>query len=524
MNDSTDALRARGLSPPRPLLTEALPLVVALCTLLALLLRLYHLGTQSLWVDELLTLDQGRVPGHGLWEQFLDDHQNPLPMVLVTWLSRLSEMEAMLRLPSLLFGAFSVPLLFFVAHHVTRARAAALAAFLLAIHPFHIAHSQEVRGYAAMVFFGLAATLVALNAQGKLRPGRWVVLVLLGTATALSNLQGLFWMAGLALGLVVGGRILRRDLLSWTTAFLAMVVLTYPWWSAVFGVLEFGRLVPGEAVGDPLRGGSTFTPWALPYAGFALAFGRTLGPGAADLHALFSGGLPALAELGRGLMVAAGLSAVLVATLLVVGVRSLGRRRSLELLAWISVVAVAALVLAARNVKPFNPRYVMAALPVLLIVVGSALDRLPRRRALLAVVVWLALTTVSLQHHYFDPAHAHADVRGAARVVMDREGDDDLILVPTVNRVFEHYYRGDSEVKSVYRQDLDDDASVEDLLSRLDPDRRFLWVVEARRWFADPEGRLSRILSERYRRLSEFSLPGVRLELYDREREPLGQD
>lgn len=522
--NSPEFLHARGLSPRRPVLGEALPLVVGLCTLLALLLRLFHLGFQSLWVDELLTLDQGRVVGAGLWEQFLDDHQNPLPMVLVTWASGLSTSEAMLRLPSVVFGAFSIPLLYSVARHVSSRRAAVLAGFLLAVHPFHIAHSQEVRGYAAMLFFGLAATVVALNAGGRLGWRRGLALALLGSAAALSNLQGLFWMGGLALGLLVAGRLPRRELLGWSAAFLAMVAITYPWWSATFGVLEMGRLVPGEAVGEPLRGGSTFTPWALPFAGFVLAFGRTLGPPAAELHGLFAGSGPSLAALGQGVLVLAGLSAVLVVVLAGVGLRALGRRRSLELLAWVSLVAVAAVLLSLRNVKPFNPRYVLVGLPVLLVVVGTALDRLSPRRALLALGIWLALTGISLQRYYFDRSYAHADVRGAARLIMQRESEADVVLVPTVNRVFDHYYGGRSEVRPVYRQNLTDAEAVGNFLSRLDENERYVWYVESRRWFADPEGNLPRELRERYRLLSEFALPGVRLELYDREQEPRRDD
>ena len=87
-------------APPRPSLSEErLPMALFLIFLLGLLLRLFGLSHQSLWIDEMITLRQGLVPGHGLWEQFLDDYHNPLPMVVITRLAHLSHSEMLLRFP-----------------------------------------------------------------------------------------------------------------------------------------------------------------------------------------------------------------------------------------------------------------------------------------------------------------------------------------------------------------------------------------------------------------------------------------
>ena len=53
----------------------------------------------------------------------------------------------------------------------------------------------------------------------------------------------------------------------------------------MFEVHETSRLVPGMETGADLRGETTWTPWALPWAGFVLSFGRSLGPTVAELHA-----------------------------------------------------------------------------------------------------------------------------------------------------------------------------------------------------------------------------------------------
>ncbi|HKK72583.1 MAG TPA: glycosyltransferase family 39 protein [Candidatus Krumholzibacteria bacterium] len=508
---------AQGRPRSKLLPDDNVTLALALTTLLALLLRLFRLGHQSLWVDELMTIRQGAVPGTTLWQQFLHDTQNPLPMVIVTLLGSVSEHEAWLRMPGALLGALSIPIFFEVVRRIADARTALLAAMLLAIHPMHIDHSQEVRGYAFLVFFGLAATWIVLDAGTRLSWARMPWLVLTGVAAGLSNLQGLFWMAGLALGIVVSGRYPVRTWGRWAIPFVLILVVLTPWWSLSLGVHETGRLLPEAETGEPLRGESTFTPWAFPYAGLVLSMGSSLGPSDDELHeeVTTGGGL----SLDADDLAIVGIAALLVVALACLGLRALGRR-SWELLAWASVAIVMAGLLAARNVKPFNPRYVITALPVLLVFVAAGLNRLPVRWGLVLLLVWIGLTGVSLQRMWFDPEHVHEDVRGAARLIANREGPDDAILVPTVRHVFDFYYRGESPRSGMqFRRAMPPDE-VDEALERVGEGRRFLWYVKSRPWFGDPERRIDESLRRRHEQISRFEMPGVEVYLFDRSAEP----
>lgn len=511
-----------ALPPPsaladRTLPRETVPLGLLLITLLALVLRLHRLGEDSFWVDELITLWQGSVEGYGLWEQFLDDLQNPLPMVLVTWMRSVSESEAWLRLPGAVLGALSPWLLFRVGRRVMGPRAALFAALLLAIHPFHLAHCQEVRGYPYLVFFGLAATDVALAAGSRLTWRRGLVLLGLGVATILSNLQGLFWMGGLALGLVVARRVGWPEVPRWALVFGLMLVVTANWWSKSLGVHESDRILPGTSTGEPLRGETTFTPWAIPYAGLLLTLGEGLGPSTRELQSrTYEEGPGArrqlLLERLPGLAIGGGL------VLLVLGTGVVASRRRLpELLAWGVFVLAFALLLALRNVKPFNPRYVMAVLPALLLLLGAGFAALPRRIGLAVLFAWLTLTAISLRRQVFDPAYHNEDVRAAARLVAEREGDDDVVLVPTVYRVFEHYFPGESPVENLLGHRLGDANEVATALAQVRPERRFLWYVRSRPWFGDPRGDVLDTLRSRHREVARFESNGVEMLLFDRD-------
>jgi hypothetical protein len=485
---------------------ESVGLALGLVFLLGLLLRLMDLGGQSLWIDELLTLQQGRVPGYSLWIQFLDDAQAALPMVLATVMSEVSLSETWLRLPSALLGALTLPILFEVVRRFAADRAALIATLLLAVHPMHIDHSQEVRGYAFMLFFGLAATLTVLDGGGRPVLRQQVMLVLTGVLAGLSNLQGLLWMGGLALGVLFGGRVRLADSVRWVIPFALILLLLAPWWTTMFEVHETSRLVPGMETGEDLRGGSTWTLWALPWAGFVLSFGRTLGPTVPELH----GGASADPWL-VGLAIAA---AGIVLVLAVQGFRRLGRR-AWEPLLWIVPVVAVAVLLAVRNVKPFNPRYLIAALPVLLLLVSVGLDGMKTVTARWLLLGWMALTGLSLGRYYFDPGYRHADVRAAVAMVEDRARPDDLVLVPTVKMVFDWYDEGRHATETVQPGELATAADPALLVAAKAQNRRYLWYVQARSWVHDPDGTLVSWLDANQRRISRTELDGVVVSLYD---------
>lgn len=498
--------------PTVPLLPrDSLGLALALVMLLGFLLRFVDLGGQSLWVDEMLTLLQGRVPGYPLWVQFLDDAQAALPMVVATVMSRISEDEMWLRLPSALLGALTIPVFYEVVRRFATDRAALIAALLLAVHPMHLDHSQEIRGYSFLLFFGLAATLTVLDAGRRPTLRQQVMLVATGVLAGLSNLQGLLWMGGLALGLLAGGRLRPRDFLPWVIPFALILVALAPWWTTMFEVHETGRLVPGMETGEGLRGETTWSLWALPWAGFVLAFGRTLGPTVADLHAG--------AGLSPTLLVVALVAALVAVVLVVAGMRRLGRRAT-EPLLWILPVIAIAVFLAVRNVKPFNPRYVIAALPVLLMFVAIGLDGMRPSLARIGFLAWLALTGVSLGHYYFDAGHRQADVRAAARMIDERARDDDVVLVPTVKMVFDWYDRGAHATATLQPGEIRDGIDVGAVIEERTGEQRYLWYVQARDWAHDPDGRLATWLDQHHRRVSRSELDGVVVSLYDRGREP----
>ena len=106
---------------------------------------------QSLFADELST--RWVVAGHSLGDVISIVHTDaeitpPLSFV-ASWLAtRVALTPELLRAPSLVAGAVTIPLVYAVGVRTVGRRAAIVAAALTALSPFMVYYSAEARGYA----------------------------------------------------------------------------------------------------------------------------------------------------------------------------------------------------------------------------------------------------------------------------------------------------------------------------------------------------------------------------------------
>ncbi|HET6455569.1 MAG TPA: glycosyltransferase family 39 protein [Armatimonadota bacterium] len=137
-----------------------------LIVLMALVLRLFQLGKESLWIDEGFSLRDA---------SNLEILQSIRPVYFLLlrgwlWLGGGAN-EATMRLPSVLFGVAGVWVLYLLGRRLLGAPAALLASAFMAISVLHINHSQEVRMYSLTVLMSLLASysLILYLEGGKTR-------------------------------------------------------------------------------------------------------------------------------------------------------------------------------------------------------------------------------------------------------------------------------------------------------------------------------------------------------------------
>ncbi len=147
-----------GNSTPERILTllKTCPYVQMLIVLTAigLLLRLYNLGYNSLWLDEASTLYFARQSLAGIWASTAGGEFNP---PLFYWIEHVmlvfGDSEFVLRLIPALLGVLTIPVFYVVGATFRDKNTGIIAAALLTFAPFHIMYSQEARAYAPMLFF-----------------------------------------------------------------------------------------------------------------------------------------------------------------------------------------------------------------------------------------------------------------------------------------------------------------------------------------------------------------------------------
>ena len=202
-------------------------LAVVALTVLGLALRLagFH---ESLFADEIYSY---RIVGnYGFLDVIGEVHDTaitpPLHYLLARVAVEFGDPTTWIRLPSILFGAATVPLVFVLGLRTVGRRAALFAAAVAAISPFAVFYGTEARAYATMMFLVVLSTLALLIALDTGRR-RWLVLYAIASALVLyAHYSGVFCIAAQAVWSLVAYRDRTRELL---LANVAIALAYAPW-------------------------------------------------------------------------------------------------------------------------------------------------------------------------------------------------------------------------------------------------------------------------------------------------------
>lgn len=172
--------------------------LLILITLVGFALRLYKLGAQSLWYDETVSAYLAAQPVADLVAHTTRDIHPPGYYLLLHYWQKLSASnEFALAFFSLIFGLLLIPLVYTLGRYLINQHAAIWAAALVAISPYNIWYSQEVRMYTLGAVLGVLAAYCALHGLEKRLFRYWLGYV---TAAAI-GLYTLYYFAFLLMAL-----------------------------------------------------------------------------------------------------------------------------------------------------------------------------------------------------------------------------------------------------------------------------------------------------------------------------------
>jgi mannosyltransferase len=438
-------------------------------------LRLYQLGAQSLWYDETVSayLASKSIP-ELIAHTAGDIHPPGYYLLLHLWTRLAGSSEFALAFFSLFFGVLLIPLTYSLARRLMGRTVALWSALLVAVSPYNLWYSQEVRMYTLGAALGLVALWCTLemtnqriseSANQQVSKGtkqRYIVGYVLAATMGLYVLY-YFGFLLVALNLFIVGYLLwkrqSRRLPTWLVAQVAVLVLYLPWLPIAW------RQATNPPV-PPWRGLIPLHSVALE-AWTALSLGQSVQPvqvwpvlvvtGVLFLLGLqsqiskspISPGLPAspsrlhLSARHRWPGQGAGNLQSLISN----PQSPIPNHQSPTLLVVYTFGPLALIYLASLIVPLYHVRYLFTYAPPFYILLGAGLAWLTRRTRPLAALAGLALlagSAFSIRELYTNPRYAADDFRAAVHFIQERWRPGDAILINAgyAYTGFLYYYNG----------------------------------------------------------------------------------
>jgi mannosyltransferase len=496
----------KGSTSRRSLLTAFLLIAV----FAGVALRFVHLGGQSLWTDEALTLQNALVNEDMTAAHVFGNLQGPLISVLMHFWGGISMAESFLRLPFALAGGLIVVSIYMLTRFSSGSWVALNTAFFASLSPMLVWYSQEIRGYAFVVLFTVLMTYFLLRWIDSRRNRDIFLYGLFLFAALLSNLSAAFVV--LAHFIYMAALPARRRLLGrWILSVLVVLLLFSPWVRTILVRSHVQRMV-GADTGEPLTGGAEVSALALPYTFFTYSVGYTLGP---PLRVIQTRGLSVVRENLFWLITVA----VVFAIPLAAGLRKLRRENGdlLFLLLALVIVPIAAVsVLDLRNVKVFTPRYALVSLPPYAMIVGHGLAAITKSRWWPVTVLFAAVMTASLSNYFLSPVYGRDDARGVARKIEEQYQAGDSVVAVYAALPLEYYLRGFSKVNVFQAGDMISRQTIEAKCGEIAGSSDRVWLSLCREWLIDRDGVIHGWFDDNMALVRSFEFAGMRLYLYSK--------
>jgi uncharacterized membrane protein len=198
--------------------------------LLGAFARLVTVGRESLWYDEAISYLTADLPLAGILNNSVQDPHPPLYyLVLHFWRDLIPGGVAAARLLSVLLGVALIPAVYRLAFEMLKEQTLALAAAMgIAISPFQILYSHELRMYTLLMFLVVIQGLAYLKARNERSLWWWLACGLFSVCALYTHLFGFLALIAICLHALIYRR--ERQALKATYLLLLISILLFlPW-------------------------------------------------------------------------------------------------------------------------------------------------------------------------------------------------------------------------------------------------------------------------------------------------------
>lgn len=473
---------------------------IGLILAFALGLRLYQLGTESLWNDEGFSVRDAQWPPQGA------NKLRFLYYLLLHFWMYLGTGDAWLRGLAVLFGMGCVYLVYALGHRLAGRATGLAAAAILALSPLEINHSQEVRMYTLATFLGLAGALALVNyLEGATlrRFFAWFGLRLLMICS--SPLPASLLLAD---AILLWGRLRDRFPEAYRYRWLIFALVAYVLPSLAYSVKKM------------VAGSQAWMDYTLPQPNLWGISNKLMSFTAHwPSHEWRSGpDFPSSV-----LAWFYGAYVAVMCALLLYGALDRKRPRLRWIAAWGLIPLSAILVFSFFGVRMWMDRYLMFTSPYIVLLLAAGVTRLWQQRRTVAITVGTVYAIgvgIALARYY--TVIDRPDYRSAIRTLKEHMQPGDRLAGQANYWVFRHYFGRDTEVIGLRLTYLLDPKHQRVHLSREDAERSItrlplfqerLWLIHVN-FGAEGEVETVRSAIRKYFRIrSHYAFDGVDLYL-----------
>jgi 4-amino-4-deoxy-L-arabinose transferase-like glycosyltransferase len=244
-------------------------LVLALVILLGAFLRIYDLGAESFWNDEVSSIYESTL---SMMEISARSNHPPLYFILLGWWINLwGTGEIATRSLSVIFGILAIFITYLVGKELLGQKAGLIASFIAAISQFYIYFSQEVRSYSLLLLLSLLSYLFFIKILRHNKTWYYPCFFLAGLLLGYTHIYGLLTIASQGFFFLLFWRKHRPQRIRLISTFAGMLICLLPLvillGSNIVSITATGFWIPQPSLGsiaDTLDG-YTNGFWAYKY-------------------------------------------------------------------------------------------------------------------------------------------------------------------------------------------------------------------------------------------------------------------
>lgn len=490
--------------------------LLMILTLLGFALRLFHLGSQSYWLDEAISLGIARSDLATILTNVVQSSHPPLYYLLLKgWLAvGLGGDETTVRLLSALLSTAAIPAVYVLINTLTDQRTSLIGAAFLAVMPFQVLYAQEARMYGLLVLLTTLTLWAFVRAWQQNRWYNWLLFAITMAACLYTHYFSFLVLGGLGLfALLESLSSRKRD--RWPGMVLSGIVL----------ILLFAPQIPllldkaGNAMGTRwVEPNYLFFFTTLYFLLLSYTVSEAVPFAAAAMFITF---FVVLLVLWRTSRTAWRLQSAREG--------SGARVRQATLFALCTAIAPLVVLAILLVVEPFwiPERTLTIVTPAYALLLALGLARRPNKSPLTVLYGLLAvLMIVSLANYYLDPAYAKPPYRQAAGWIAERYGADDievhtsdgsyLPFLQYPRSVVTYLLQGDPDARKpgpVYGVLGGQTISRDAVLAH----EGRIWLVVALEHSVDYQLAVQAWLQQQYSGVVEYDLRGIKIYLLDPE-------